>query len=58
MKITALKVFQVDLPLKEGRYSWSNAHLGAVFDSTIVEISTDEGICGYAECCPLGSAYL
>ncbi|MDA9929656.1 mandelate racemase/muconate lactonizing enzyme family protein [Alphaproteobacteria bacterium] len=58
MKITALKVFQVDLPLKEGRYSWSNGNFVEVFDSTIVEISTDEGICGYAECCPLGSAYL
>jgi hypothetical protein len=24
MKITKLNVYQVDLPLKEGRYSWSN----------------------------------
>ena len=58
MKITAINVFQVDLPLKEGRYSWSNGNFVDVFDSTVVEIVTDEGLRGYAECCPLGSAYL
>ena len=29
-----------------------------VFDSTVVAVETDAGITGYAECCPLGSAYL
>ena len=58
MKITTINVFQVVLPLKEGRYSWSNGNFVEVFDSTLVEIITDDGIKGYAECCPLGSAYL
>ena len=58
MKITAITVYQVDLPLKEGRYSWSNGNFVEVFDSTIVEIDTDEGLKGHGECCPLGSAYL
>lgn len=58
MKISKINVFQVDLPLKEGRYNWSNGNFVEVFDSTIVELITDEGIAGYAECCPLGSAYL
>lgn len=58
MKITEIKIYQVDLPLKEGRYNWSNGNFVEVFDSTIVEVMTDEGIAGYAECCPLGSAYL
>ncbi|MCV0429328.1 MAG: mandelate racemase/muconate lactonizing enzyme family protein [Roseibium sp.] len=58
MKILAINVFQVGLPLKEGRYSWSNGNFIEVFDSTVVEIVTDEGLKGYAECCPLGSAYL
>ncbi len=40
MKITAINVFQVDLPLKEGRYSWSNGNFVEVFDSTVVEIET------------------
>ena len=58
MKITAIKAWQVDLPLKEGRYSWSNGNFIEVFDSTIVAVETNAGITGYAECCPLGSAYL
>ncbi|MDE0308125.1 MAG: mandelate racemase/muconate lactonizing enzyme family protein [Albidovulum sp.] len=58
MKITAIRAWQVDLPVKEGRYAWSNGKFVDVFDSTVVEIETDEGTSGYGECCPLGSAYL
>ncbi|WP_029351836.1 cis-3-hydroxy-L-proline dehydratase [Bosea sp. 117] len=58
MKITGIKAWQVDLPLKEGRYNWSNGNFVEVFDSTVVAVETDAGITGYAECCPLGSAYL
>jgi cis-L-3-hydroxyproline dehydratase len=58
MKITGIKAWQVDLPLKEGRYSWSNGNFVEVFDTTVVAVETDAGITGYAECCPLGSAYL
>jgi L-alanine-DL-glutamate epimerase-like enolase superfamily enzyme len=58
MKITAIRAYQVDLPLKEGRYSWSNGNFVEVFDSTVVEVETDAGLTGYGECCPLGSAYL
>ncbi|MEX1036385.1 MAG: cis-3-hydroxy-L-proline dehydratase [Sneathiella sp.] len=58
MKITAIKAWQIDLPLKEGRYSWSNGNFVEVFDSTVVAVETDQGVTGYAECCPLGSTYL
>lgn len=58
MKITSIKAWQVDLPLKEGRYSWSNGNFVEVFDTTVVAVETDVGITGYGECCPLGSAYL
>lgn len=58
MKITGLSVYQVDLPLKEGRYNWSNGNFVEIFDSTVLELHTDAGITGFAECCPLGSAYL
>lgn len=58
MKISKVNVYQVNLPLKEGRYNWSNGNFVEVFDSTVVEIITDEGLIGIAECCPLGSAYL
>jgi L-alanine-DL-glutamate epimerase-like enolase superfamily enzyme len=58
MKITAIRAYQVDLPLREGRYSWSNGNFVEVFDTTVVEVETDAGITGWGECCPLGSAYL
>ena len=57
MKISAIKVYQVDLPLKEGSYSWSNQSFAA-FDSTVVAIETDSGLAGYGETCPLGPSYL
>lgn len=58
MKITAIKVYQVDLPLKEGRYAWADGKYVDVFDSTVVGIETDEGVDGYGEVCPLGPFYL
>ncbi|MEQ9270156.1 MAG: mandelate racemase/muconate lactonizing enzyme family protein [Haliea sp.] len=58
MKITRISVYQIDLPLKEGRYSWSGGKSVDVFDSTVVAIETDAGITGYGEVCPLGPFYL
>ncbi|MGJ3264423.1 MAG: cis-3-hydroxy-L-proline dehydratase [Salinarimonas sp.] len=58
MRITGITAWQVDLPLKEGRYGWSNDNFVEVFDSTVVAVETDVGTTGHAECCPLGSAYL
>ena len=58
MKITAVNVFQVDLPLREGRYRWSGGKSVTVFDSTVVEVVTDAGISGWGEVCPLGPVYL
>jgi L-alanine-DL-glutamate epimerase-like enolase superfamily enzyme len=58
MKITGIRVYQVDLPLREGRYAWSNDNAVEVFDSTVVAVETDAGIIGYGECCPLGPSYL
>lgn len=58
MKITGVAVYQVDLPLHEGNYSWSEGKSVDVFDSTVVQIETDQGITGYGEVCPLGPVYL
>lgn len=57
-KITKIRVYQVDLPLKEESYNWSYGKTVQVFDATVVEVITDIGITGYGECCPLGPAYL
>ncbi len=58
MEITAINVYQVDLPLKEGRYAWADGKFVEVFDSTVVEIECDDGRRGYGEVCPLGPFYL
>ena len=58
MKIAAIRVYQVDLPLHEGRYSWAGGKFVEVFDSTIVEVLTDDGLSGVGEVCPLGPVYL
>ena len=58
MKITGVKVYQVDLPLHEGQYSWSEGKSVDVFDSTVVEVETDSHLKGYGEACPLGPVYL
>ena len=57
-KITKIGVYQVDLPLEEGSYNWSEGKSVQVFDATVVEVSTNIGIKGYGECCPLGPTYL
>jgi L-alanine-DL-glutamate epimerase-like enolase superfamily enzyme len=58
MKIVAITVFQVDLPIHEGSYKWSGGKSVEVFDSTIVRVETDTGLVGHGEVCPLGPFYL
>ena len=57
LKITSVKAYQVDLPMKEGSYSWADQTFAA-FDSTILIVETDQGLSGVGEVCPLGPAYL
>ena len=58
MRITGIDVYQVDLPLHEGNYSWSGGKSVTVFDSTVVRVRTDSGIEGFGEITPLGPVYL
>jgi len=58
MKIRRVFAHRVELPLHEGRYSWSGGKSVTVFDSTIVGVETDSGLTGYGEVCPLGPFYL
>lgn len=58
MRITAIRAYQIDLPLREGSYKWSGGNAVAVFDATVVAVDTDAGITGWGEVCPLGPAYL
>jgi len=58
MKITQIDVYQVSYRLLDRKYAWSGGHSVSSFVSTIVKISTDEGLKGFAEVCPLGSGYM
>ncbi|MBW2057616.1 MAG: mandelate racemase/muconate lactonizing enzyme family protein [Deltaproteobacteria bacterium] len=58
MKITQIDVYQVTYGYLEGRYAWSGGHSVSSLVSTIVRLSTDEGVKGFGEVCPLGSAYM
>lgn len=58
MKITAITVFQVDLPL-EHPYWLSGGRLKfEVLDATLVRIETDAGITGWGEGTPWGHTYV
>jgi L-alanine-DL-glutamate epimerase-like enolase superfamily enzyme len=58
MKISEIRVYQVDLPLHEVTYKWSGGKSVTVFDSTVVALVSDTGLIGWGESCPLGAAYL
>ena len=58
MQITRIACYRVELPLHEGSYKWSGGKSVDVFDSTIVRVETDSGLCGWGEVCPLGPYYL
>src|SRR3569623_425065 len=58
MKISRIRAYRVELPLKEGNYKWSGGKSVDVFDSTIVSVETDGGPVGHGVVCSLGPAYL
>ena len=58
MKIKNIKVYKVDIPLKEGSYKWAHNNHVEKFDTSIVVIETDNNILGLGEVCTLGSSYL
>ncbi len=58
MRIVGIEVYQVRYGLIEGSYAWSGGHAVTSFTSSIVKLSTDEGLTGFGEVCPLGSAYM
>ncbi len=58
MKISQIDVYQVAYRLLDKKYAWSRAQEVTSFVSTVVKMSTDDGLNGFAEVCPLGSAYM
>lgn len=58
MKITQIDVYQPEYRLLDAHYTMSRGQVLQSFVSNIVRITTDEGLTGYGEVCPLGSAYM
>ena len=60
MKITAIDVFQHDLPVR-GPVQGAPYRMAVQdvwhLDTTIVRLQCDDGTVGYGETCPLGSTY-
>ena len=58
MKITQIRVYQVDLPLTKPYWLSGGRLKFEKLDSTIVALQTDAGLTGWGEGCPWGSTYL
>jgi L-alanine-DL-glutamate epimerase-like enolase superfamily enzyme len=58
MKITQIDVYGIKYTLKGGAYALSRGRSISSLPSTITKVSTDEGLSGFGEICPIGSAYM
>ena len=58
MTITRVDVYGYDLTYIHGRYVMSGGRVIETLPSTVVRVTTDAGIEGFGEVCPLGPAYL
>jgi L-alanine-DL-glutamate epimerase-like enolase superfamily enzyme len=58
MKIVRVDVFGYDLHYRHGSYAMSGGRTVAELPSTIIHLTTDDGLEGWGEVCPLGATYL
>src|SRR5712692_1523263 len=58
MRFRRIDVYSRTLRLIAEKYAWSGGNQVSNLDTTIVKLSTDEGLVGFGESCPLGPAYL
>ncbi len=58
MRIARVEVFGYDLTYVHGRYVMSGDRVIETLPSTVVRVTTDDGLEGFGEVCPLGPAYL
>ncbi|QUH02088.1 mandelate racemase/muconate lactonizing enzyme family protein [Saccharopolyspora erythraea] len=56
MRIDRIHVYQARLPVVDGVYRMSHTSVEAL-DSTLVEVTTDDGLSGWGETCPIGPVY-
>jgi L-alanine-DL-glutamate epimerase-like enolase superfamily enzyme len=58
MRIARVEVFGYDLTYVHGRYVMSGGRVIETLPSSVVRVTTEDGIEGFGEVCPLGPAYL
>lgn len=58
MKIARVDVYGYGLTYRYGSYAMSGGRTVAELASTVVRLSTDDGLEGWGEVCPLGATYL
>ena len=58
MQIIRVDVFSVELTYVHGTYVMSGGREINALASTIVRVTTDTGVQGFGEVCPLGTTYL
>jgi cis-L-3-hydroxyproline dehydratase len=58
MKIVRVDVYGYDLSYVHGRYVMSGGRVIETLGSTVVRVTTEDGVEGFGEVCPLGPAYL
>ena len=56
MRIRSINVYQALLPVKGAAYRMSSDTVQSL-DSTLVEVTTDDGLSGWGETCPIGPVY-
>lgn len=56
MRITEISVYSHNLPVSNGPYVMSHGKFSDV-DTTLVKITTDTGLVGWGETCPIGPVY-
>jgi len=56
--IARLDLYSYDLTYVAGQYVMSGGRVVTTLSSTVVKITTEDGLVGYGETCPLGSNYL
>jgi L-alanine-DL-glutamate epimerase-like enolase superfamily enzyme len=58
MRIARVDVYGYDLSYVHGSYTMSGGRVVEVLPSTVVRVTTTDGVEGFGEVCPLGPAYL
>jgi len=58
LKIVRLEVYACDTTYVDGSFELSGGRVVDRLSSTVVRLTADDGTTGYAETCPLGTAYL